>query len=390
MAERLERAFVVPSNFNIHEVPTVPPGAAIAAAAPSLAPPTLGALAGLAGTFTGNGFNTIFRPQNPATPTPLPIPVPTSDNVLELNLTSETLSFSPGLGSVPNWGSLQGDIFLNGVPYLQAINDVTFPGQSTGIHFEPGIWLIVPETTAPSEGVTVARMASIPHGTTIEAQGIAVTSAGPPNIRAVDITPTKISDGTKVTFASQTAENQQTARIPQDLAPFMLHGTITQALLDDPNSLLRAQMAGQTILSTTTLIVRTDPTAPLFGGGTDNIAFLLGDPAAANPNAQSVTMSAIFWIETVQDTLQIPIFAPGQGPITVEPDGPRPFGRPVPRYLVDPPVPVPAPRTLTVTSTQIQYTQTVNLNFKGLSWPHVSVATLVPTDPVTIPASAWS
>jgi hypothetical protein len=30
------------------------------------------------------------------------------------------------------------------------------------------------------------------------------------------------------------------------------------------------------------------------------------------------------------------------------------------------------------------------LNFKGLSWPHVSVATLVPVDPVTIPASAWS
>jgi hypothetical protein len=43
-----------------------------------------------------------------------------------------------------------------------------------------------------------------------------------------------------------------------------------------------------------------------------------------------------------------------------------------------------------VTSTQIQYTQTVNLNFKTLSWPHVSVATLVPADPVTIPASAWS
>lgn len=390
MAERLESAFVVPSNFKIHEVPTIPPTATAAAVVPRLAAPTLGALAGLAGTFTGNGFNTIFRPQNPATPTPLPVPVPTSDNVLELNLTSETLSFSPSLGSVPNRGSLQGDIFLNGVPYVQSINDVTNPGQSTGIHFEPGIWLIVPATTAPNEDVTVARMASIPHGTTIEAQGIAVTSAGPPDIEAVDITPTKISDGTKIKFPSQTAADQQTARIPQDLAPFMLHGTITQALLDDPNSLLRAQTAGQTILSTTTLIVRTDQTAPLFGGGTDNIAFLLADPAAANPNAQAVTMSAIFWIETVQDTLQIPIFAPGQGPIIVEPDGPRPFGRPVPRYLVDPPVPVPAPRTLTVTSTQIQYTQTVNLNFKGLSWPHVSVATLVPVDPVTIPASAWS
>ena len=154
--------------------------------------------------------------------------------------------------------------------------------------------------------------------------------------------------------------------------------------------MLRNQIAGQKILSTTTLIVRTNPAAPLFGGGTDNIAFLLGDPAAANPNANAVTMSAIFWIETVENTLQIPIFPPGQGPITVEPDGPRPFGRPIPRFLVDPPVPVPAPRTLTVTSTQIQYTQTVILNFNGLSWPHVSVATLVPADPISIPASAWA
>jgi hypothetical protein len=36
MAERLASAFVIPSNFTIHEVPTVPPGAAIAAAVPRL------------------------------------------------------------------------------------------------------------------------------------------------------------------------------------------------------------------------------------------------------------------------------------------------------------------------------------------------------------------
>jgi hypothetical protein len=48
------------------------------------------------------------------------LPVPVSDNILELNLTSESLSFSPSLGAVPNRGSNpQGDIFLNGVPYLQ-------------------------------------------------------------------------------------------------------------------------------------------------------------------------------------------------------------------------------------------------------------------------------
>ncbi|WP_165359408.1 hypothetical protein [Lichenibacterium minor] len=40
-----------------------------------------------------------------------------------------------------------------------------------------------------------------------------------------------------------------------------------------------------------------------------------------------------------------------------------------------------------MTATQIQYTQKVILNFAGLSWPHVSVATLVPAGPVPIPAS---
>jgi hypothetical protein len=388
MAVRLESAFSIPTNFKIHQVPTAPPGDVNFAEAVAAAPPPLGPLSAFTGTWTGSGFNTIFRPQK--TTTPLPIPVP-GDNVLELNLTSETLSFSPSLGSIPNRGTVQGDLFMNGVPYIQAISDVTNPGQSTGIHFEPGIWLSVPPTTVPAEVVTVARMASIPHGTTIEAQGIVVTSAGPPTIKPVDITPTVIKTGVKVPkFASQTAANQQTARIPQDLTPFMLQGTINQALLDDPNSLLRNQIAGQTILSTTTLIIATNQALPLFGGGTDNIAFLLGDPAVANPNAQAITMSAIFWIETVQYTLQIPAFAPGQGPITIQPDGPQPFGRPIPTFVANPPVPVPAPRTLTVTGTQIQYTQTVMLNFAALSWPHVSVATLVPADPIAIPDSAWA
>src|ERR1035441_3476368 len=142
---------------------------------PPTPPPPLGPLSAFVGDWVGNGFNTIFRPDSTATPTSLPNPVPPPppprDNILELNLTSETLSFSPSLGSIPNRGMVQDEIFLNGVPYVQAINDVTNPGQSTGIHFEPGIWLMVPVTTVPKEEMTVARMASIPHGTTIEAQG---------------------------------------------------------------------------------------------------------------------------------------------------------------------------------------------------------------------------
>jgi hypothetical protein len=39
---------------------------------------------------------------------------------------------------------------------------------------------------------------------------------------------------------------------------------------------------------------------------------------------------------------------------------------------------------------QIQYSQQVLLNFNTLTWPHVSVATLVPSEPISIPASAWA
>ncbi|MCW2627851.1 MAG: hypothetical protein JWR48_4573 [Mycobacterium sp.] len=41
-------------------------------------------------------------------------------------------------------------------------------------------------------------------------------------------------------------------------------------------------------------------------------------------------------------------------------------------------------QSVTVTYPQIQYTQNVSLNFATLTWPHVSVATLVPHDPIAV------
>jgi hypothetical protein len=346
--------------------------------------PGLGPLAAFTGTFAGNGFNTIFRP-NLGSPTQLPtIPAGPNDNVLELNLTAETLTFSPPLGSVPNRGEVQPDIFLNGVPYLQTINDVTNPPAAIGIHFEPGLWMSVPLTATPAEGPTLVRMASIPHGTTICAQGTAQTFAGPPDIPAVSITPAGVGP-----FPSQTAAAGNTWRIPQDLEPFITAGTITQAILDDPNTVLRKAIAGQRILSTTAISIATDPASPLFGGGTDNIAFLLGEAAAAVPNAQSVSMSATFWIETVEHIIIVPPFNPGQPPLRLPGEFPE-TGRPVPTFLIDPPIPITEPRRFIVTSTQIQYSQTVILNFNGLAWPHVSVATLVPSAAIPVPPVVWA
>jgi len=370
--------------------------------------PPLGVLSNFTGNFAGAGFNTIFRPNsgapttttfpNPVNPAP---PTPPSENVLELNLTTETLSFSASLGSVPNRGlESQNDIFLNGVPYVQVINDVSNPdtgradGKPSGIHFEPGLWMHVPATTAdPVLGESLVRMASIPHGTTINAQCLAPTTsvAGAPTIPPADITPFIIGAPTnKIKFAAQTASATDTPRLPQDLSKFIAAGTITQDILNDPNTVLRNANQGKTILNTTTFTVSTTPTAPELGGGTANIAFLQGAPSSGSgPNASAVQMSATFWINTVQHRLTIPAATkPGLQPVNMQPAAPNKTAK-VPTFAVQVPKEITAAKTIKVNSVEIQYSQTVLLNFAGLRWPHVSCATLVQSQAVPVPPEAW-
>jgi hypothetical protein len=115
---------------------------------------------------------------------------------------------------VPNRGEVEGDIFLNGVPYLQTISDVTDLKTTTPIHLEPGLWVIVPSTQDRAQSdPTFARMASIPHGATINAQGAAFTVSGGPSIQPVDITPFPIGNpASRLRFPSQTASDSATAR----------------------------------------------------------------------------------------------------------------------------------------------------------------------------------
>jgi hypothetical protein len=377
----------LPTDFQIRPVEAV---TKLGPPPPPPPPPSLGPLAAFTGTFNGSGFNTIFRPDSTKTPTSFPVP-PTdgvTDNVLELNLTSETLSFSGSLGSVPNRGTgTQPDIFLNGIPYLQAISDI-----STGpIHLEPGLWVIVPTTTIPKEGITLARMASIPHGTTFVAQGTSAVVSGAPTIPKVDITPFFTVGGGKVSFKSQTVADQTTHRIPQNIPP---GSPITQAILTDPNTFIRKHIVGQNITSTTVISIATQPPSPLFGdgdpitstsdGGSANIAFLLGDnnTPPKQPNAQNLRMTATFWVETVKAAVTVPALKPGGSvSIKVTPTAP---GQPVPTVHVTSKAGTTAPKTITVTYTQIQYSQEVFLNFNTLTWPHVSVATLVPASPIAV------
>jgi hypothetical protein len=333
-----------------------------------------------------------------------------------LNLTAETLTFSAPLGNVPNRGAdNQADVFLNGVPYVQAVNDIT-SGAAVGIHFETGMWMAVPPTSTPSVAqMTYARLASVPHGVTINAQGISNGKiSGPPNIPPVNINPFFIGQGQQSPsnpfFLNQTATNQGTARIPQDLTSFIAAATITQAMIDDPNTVLRKHLAGLTVESFVELVVTTDPTGsqptpppdptnppaapvstpPGNGGGTAQLGFQVGATIEPkHPNADAFKVTATFYIEKIKQKLVVPPCKANGQPVFLKPPltANRPF---LPTFALTPPADITTSKTIQVFYTQIQYSQTVFFNFGPISWPHVSVATLIPAAPIVVPSSVWT
>ncbi len=124
--------------------------------------------------------------------------------------------------------------------------------------------------------------------------------------------------------------------------------------------MLRNHNSKLEIVSTTEITVATSPPAPLFGGGTDNIAFLLGDPGAITKpdgpgqNAQTLQMQSTFWIEEVQYTIIIPPYEPGRPPLTLRPEGGS-DGPLTPTFTVRPPIRIESARELKIIIPQIQY-----------------------------------
>ena len=295
------------------EEPAAPAATGEPATLAAAAADPLGPLAGLAGNWAGQGFNVIWRPH--------PLKPSGQDRFLELNVTSEQLDFGPALRDIPNRGLLQPNISLAGLHYLQQIADAN---TNTNQHFEPGLWVTVPQTSDPQEPRTVTRLASIPHGTTILVQGTAHTAAGGPAIPGVSIKPFTIGHPAQtINFPEQTLTTATQFRT----SGAGLTG-ITQQMVNNPNTVLRSAIASQQIQATTTLQVSSRD-ASLPGGGTANIAFLTG--AKDGPNAVAARVTATFWLETLPGDTE--------------------------------------PR-------QLQYSQLVLLNFNGLSWPHATVATL--------------
>jgi hypothetical protein len=363
----------------------------------------LGPLANLVGSWSGPGFNAIWRPDNIQPPANSAI-----HRFLELNRTHDSFEFQVIPGAVPNRGfNTQADLELYGLHYLQRTRDADRPPFSTAgqaLHIEPGLFMNVPGSEANSEEATIVRMGSIPHGTTVLMQGPnpgAEVTQGAPTIPVLQpfanfpgVQPSTTTEGLgiqPISIAPASAgppavvygeehvvpENQDTATdaafpASQSNGPFPAD---FQGFVNDPNSVLRDATAGQNILG----FIEINLTAPGVGQGIENIPFL-GTPnmdynpatAAANPtspvetdptvstttpNAFVFSAQATFWIEFVQIPFQVGTVGPNvsqPGPIVqaVEPF----FGQP--------------------TFLQLQYSQLVILVFNNVLWPHVTVATM--------------
>jgi hypothetical protein len=303
----------------------------------------LGLLADLAGSWHGQGFNLVARPDF-------------QDNAnlfLELNLTHETLTFDPIGSSIPNRGTFNPDIELFGLTYLQKISDATTGG---ALHIEPGIWVTQPATTEPplsppTGEQLVARMGNIPHGNSILVEGLATAFNGTPVISpgaqptsggnpafssfpSFNSTPSTPPFPTPI-FSAGTSEQQSkpgggfsqytltnaasaaNPRTPLGNVPPVLDPRITQQLVNDPITLLQERIQEQVadgyafsgvvlnIASLTPIPFLTQPAIagnPLpptttvdisqFGGGEENLAFL-------QTNADTALVYATFWIEKV-------------------------------------------------------------------------------------------
>jgi hypothetical protein len=353
----------------------------------------LGPLAELAGTWHGGGFNLVARPDFQDQ----------TNLFLELNLTTETLQFTPISSPIPNRGFLQPDIELFGLTYLQRISDATTDG---ALHIEPGIWVTQPATSgpplAPPTGeYLVARMGNIPHGNSILVEGLAAPFSGTPVISpgatpisggnpafssfpAFNSTPfTPLFPGAPM-FAAGNSELQSkpgggftqytltnaasatNTRTPLGNVPPVLPPSITQALVNDPITLLQQTVQQQvadgfqfegTVLNITTSqsipfftapVILPNPNPPITtvtisqaGGGIENLLFLEGPGGSKPGNADSALVYATFWLEKLTHATHPPVM-------------------------------------------QLQYAQMVLLNFPALlipgqpnfSWPHITVSTL--------------
>ncbi|MGO9029685.1 MAG: heme-binding protein [Acidimicrobiales bacterium] len=273
---------------------------------------SLGLLAELPGHWEGHGFNSIARPDKHVD----------KPFLLELNSTTETLDFTAINGNMPNRGSAEPDIDRHGVHYLQQVGD---RATDTGIHIEPGSWLHVPPADDPTvSDRTPVHQATIPPGDSVVAKSTAAATlpAGP---TTDPVGPAPYSGYVPALSTSPTTPVVDVEHLApfmaEPLSPFLPDGLVPATTINSPALVLAEEIRGEAFVDMVVLVISTTQV-----GGDVNIPFV-------TQTGEAVQLDAIFWIETVR--------------------------HPVVGDLL-----------------QLQYVQRIVLDFAGIQWPHISVATL--------------
>lgn len=264
-----------------------------------------------------------------------------------MNQYSETIKFKDIAERVPNRGTVtdafppdtdlpdneQSDQFVTTIDYEQSIKQVAAADspvsglagiQDDEIHHEPGLFLHM--LNKETNGIDIARLATIPHGDSVLALGKSSEIGGPPEIPVASALPLRVSQELssphlapyKAFVDSPFKGNVNVPNFP-GFSPI------------DANVLLRLANSSVAIKKTTVLPFDTS----LETAGIVNIPFIV-------KQANASVMKAIFWLQELEE---------------VDVDG-----NPVLR---------------------LQYTQNVLLDFfkapnsdELIRWPHISINTL--------------
>ncbi|MFD1158283.1 heme-binding protein [Roseovarius aestuarii] len=304
----------------------------------------LGPLKNLPGTWRakGTGWNMIALPFKDA-------PEGTAPYRILMNQYDETLSFAFVDDNVPNRGVLV-DQRVATIDYQQQIAQIAaddFPvsGEAGGpglpIHHEPGLFIWVKDHR--TDGIDIARLASIPHGNSVLALGDARRHRGAPEIPPINALPLgrfedlttpgyDVFDDDYLDPYEHYINNPFFGTVPASVAGFPGFNP------RDMTEILRFANQGVNIKRTTELVLDTKRE----GAGVQNMPF-------TEKEAEPVSMKSTFWIQELNE---------------------RAHKSKYPKL-------------------RLQYAQVVMLNFfrpredgfpGRAQWPHISIATLEKED----------
>lgn len=244
-------------------------------------------------SLPGRGWNLIA----------VPFPTEGLNYRLLLNQYNEELEFSLVDKGVPNRGirsagdAVDPDQLLVSLDYEQQISQIAiedFPVSGkrgelgAPIHHEPGLFLHA--INQVTDGLTIARLATIPHGDSVLALGRADVFDGPPSIPAVSALPIGVVQDLSLPYLAPYARFHET-KFPSESSTGGNNERIFDPLF--PHELLRRanQDPNLKIKRTTVLDFDTE----LGTGGIHNIPFVVSQ-------ANATAMKSTFWIEEVEET----------------------------------------------------------------------------------------